>query len=90
LSRYAGSCSGEGTDKLKAKEFKTFYGEKIKAPLICGCVACLECTVVNEVKTGDHTIFIGDVVDFYYDELKRPLMLYRGGYHKLGPSLGSY
>ncbi|MBN2517618.1 MAG: flavin reductase [Candidatus Altiarchaeota archaeon] len=90
LSRFAGGCSGEDKEKLKMGEFEVFGGEKIRAPLIKGCVANLECKVVNEVKAGDHTIFVGQVLNFYHDELKRPLVLFRGGYHKLGPSMGGY
>jgi len=89
LSRFSGSCSGKDTEKFKLEDFKTFYGEKIKAPLIGGCLACLECKLADDFKTGDHTVFVGNVMNLYHNELKRPLVLYRGGYHKPGASLGS-
>ncbi|NIM14548.1 MAG: flavin reductase family protein, partial [Candidatus Aminicenantes bacterium] len=34
----------------------------VKPPLIKECFAHLECKVVNEIPTGDHTIFVGEVV----------------------------
>jgi flavin reductase (DIM6/NTAB) family NADH-FMN oxidoreductase RutF len=87
-SRFAGSCSGRDTNKIEKMD--VFHGEKIKAPLLKGCVANMECKVVDAVEAGDHTIFVGRVENLYYDGDKRPLLLFRGGYHKLGDSLGKY
>jgi len=87
LSRYAGSVSGRKADKLK--KLKTFKGE-LDVPLPEGCVACLECEVVDEVKEGDHTIFIGRAVNTYSDESKKPLLFHKGSYYALGKSLGGY
>jgi flavin reductase (DIM6/NTAB) family NADH-FMN oxidoreductase RutF len=33
------------------------------APLLLDPPACFECRVVNEVRGGDHTIFVGEVVE---------------------------
>ena len=35
---------------------------KVSPPLIKECFGHLECEVVNNVKCGDHTLFVGEVV----------------------------
>lgn len=87
LSRFAGSCSGRNTDKFK--KLKKFYGET-GVPLIEGCQACVECKVVDVVKQGDHDVFTGEVVNSYVDESKKPLLLFRQTYYKIGASLGGW
>ena len=86
LSKKLGSSSGKDTDKLT--NVSKFYGD-LDVPLIEGCVACMECKVVDEVKEGDHTVFTGEVINLYTTD-KKPLLLFRGNYHKLGDSLGPY
>lgn len=86
LSRKLGSISGRSKDKLK--DLDIFYGE-LGVPLIEGCVACLECSVTDEVREGDHTVFTGEVKNSYTTNNK-PLLLFRGEYLKTGDSLGSY
>jgi len=90
VSRKLSSCSGRDANKFsKFKELKKFYGET-GIPLIDGCVACIECKVVDAVTEGDHTVFTGEVVNIYADEKKKPLLLFRGGYFSVGESKGSY
>ena len=86
LSRKLGSCSGLDTDKLT--NLGKFYGD-LGVPLLEDCVACMECSVTDEVKEGDHTVFTGEVVNLYTTD-KKPLLLFRGEYLKTGDSLGSY
>ena len=54
------------------------------APILDGCLAYLECRVVNVMDGGDHSIFLGEVVSEGVEQEKRPLLFYRGGYHTLG------
>ena len=41
---------------------------KIDAPLIEGCLAWIECTLQDVVRTGDHSLFIGSVVKVQADD----------------------
>lgn len=52
-------------------------------PLLKEVLATLECTVVNRFPSGDHTIFVGEVVaaEVYPGS---PLLYYRSGYHYFG------
>ena len=49
-------------------------------PIIDGSLAYLECKTVTEHHGGDHTIFIGEVVDAREASDGRPLVFYAGRY----------
>jgi flavin reductase (DIM6/NTAB) family NADH-FMN oxidoreductase RutF len=42
--------------------FEKLEAIKINAPLIKGAMGWLECRLVNTIITGDHTLFIGEVL----------------------------
>jgi len=71
---YCGTHSGMDVDKFKATSLKSMPAKLIKPPLIEGAAANFECKVVSQIDTGDHTIFVGEVVTAYVsDEKKRRL-----------------
>jgi flavin reductase (DIM6/NTAB) family NADH-FMN oxidoreductase RutF len=82
-----GSFSGRSFDKFKKAGLTPISSRKVKAPAIRECIAHLECTVENQVKTGDHTIFVGKVVAAYANpgvfterySLESAKMLYHAG-----------
>ena len=61
--------------------------KKVKAPAIRECIAHLECSVETKCSTGDHTIFVGRILEAYADmgvftesyDLKKTRMLYHAG-----------
>jgi len=61
--------------------------KKVKAPAIRECVGHVECVVEDKFKTGDHTIFVGKIVEAYADlgvfadsyDLKKARLLYHLG-----------
>jgi flavin reductase (DIM6/NTAB) family NADH-FMN oxidoreductase RutF len=58
-----------------------FAGET-GAPLIPDALATLECTVVQRLESGDHTVLIGEVVSAIRHE-GRPLVYFSSGYRAL-------
>lgn len=64
----AGSNSGRDMDKFTAAELKSFPGKLHKLPILSEATACFECEVVTQVKSGDHTIFVGEVRYCWKDE----------------------
>ena len=80
---FAGHFTHHDTDKLSSDLFETQPAKKIRAPLIKGAVLTAECRLVQEVPTGDHVTFIGEVVELSVDPSKRPVVLHRGP-HRLG------
>ena len=58
------------------------------APIIDGSVAYVDCRVVERFPGGDHTIFVGEVVDCGRLNDREPLIFFQGAYARLaGPPL---
>ena len=51
-------------------------------PLIAGALTTIECSVENRLPGGDHSIFIGKVVDAQTTE-GNPLLYFRSGYREM-------
>jgi flavin reductase (DIM6/NTAB) family NADH-FMN oxidoreductase RutF len=83
---FAGHFSKHETDKLSSEIFATYPGRRIRAPMIAGAVLNAECRLVQEVPMGDHTAFVGEVLDVTVDPSKEPVVLHRGPRH-LGPRI---
>ncbi len=54
------------------------------APIIDGSLAYLDCRVVERYSGGDHTMFLGEVVDAGPLNDERPLIFYQGRYGGIG------
>lgn len=61
LLTLCGSNSGRDMDKFIAGEAKWIPGKLHKLPVLDEALACFECEVVSQVRSGDHTIYIGQV-----------------------------
>ena len=61
-TQYCGEYSGRDVDKFKELNLTPKLGKKVKCPSIEECIAFLECKVANQFTTGDHTMFVGEVV----------------------------
>lgn len=53
------------------------------SPVIEGCLAYLDCRTMAEHHGGDHTIFVGEVLEAREMENDEPLLFYRGEYRRL-------
>lgn len=58
----SGTRSGRNTNKFEETGLTPIKSKKVKPPRIKECGAHLECKVVDSIQTGDHTIFIGEIV----------------------------
>ena len=58
------------------------------APILEDCMAFFECRVADVLQGGDHSIFLGEVVDQGVVHDMKPLLFYRGKYHALGEMEG--
>jgi flavin reductase (DIM6/NTAB) family NADH-FMN oxidoreductase RutF len=82
-----GSLTGRSFDKFKKTNLTPMPGKKVKAPAIRECIAHLECSVDSKFTTGDHTVFVGKILEAYADmgvftesyDLKKARMLYHMG-----------
>ncbi|NCO94345.1 MAG: flavin reductase family protein [Armatimonadetes bacterium CG_4_9_14_3_um_filter_66_14] len=58
-----GSVSGrDGVDKFAEFGLTAVPSEQVRPPLIAECPVNLECKVVDVLVTGDHDVFVGEVV----------------------------
>ena len=74
--RICGSNSGRDMDKFLATGMQWFAGKLKKMPILKGAIACFECEVVSQVRSGDHTIYVGEVKHSWLDSDKE-LFVYR-------------
>lgn len=70
-------------DKWAGMEWETGLGG---VPLLSGCLATLECKLVNTIEGGDHLIFVGEVQNLTHQEGGAPLVYFRGAYMDYGPT----
>lgn len=63
-----GRVSGRDVNKFEAFKLTPIPAKKVRAPLIKECAANMECRIVAKITTGDHTLFVGEVVAAHVDE----------------------
>ncbi len=81
-----GSIHGYEMDKFKEFGVKTETASMIKAPLIVGCFANIECRVKSSIwdVEGDHAIYIAEVVGFKMDKKLNPMVWLNNKYFRVG------
>ncbi|MBN1301334.1 MAG: flavin reductase family protein [Melioribacteraceae bacterium] len=65
---YCGNVSGCEHDKASECGFTVFKGLLDNAPLIKECPINIECRVIKSIQLGDHTLFIGEIIESYISE----------------------
>jgi flavin reductase (DIM6/NTAB) family NADH-FMN oxidoreductase RutF len=84
---FCGRKSGKEHDKFKEIGLTPARAQKVNPPIIKECIAHLECTLHSQFVTGDHTIFVGQIVAAYANKtayhnnykLKKAKMVYHVG-----------
>ncbi len=71
MTKVSGSKSGRDIDKFAECEVDYFPGKLAKLPIIKNAAATFECKIISQVKSGDHTIFAGEVKHAWYDTERR-------------------
>lgn len=63
-----GRTSGRLVNKFEDNRLTPVPGTKVKAPLIEECPINIECKVVEAVKPGTHTLFMGEAVAAHVED----------------------
>lgn len=63
-----GKTSGRDTDKFKKAGLKITNAQKLKAPLIEGCIGYIECRLWKTVEAGECYAFFGKIVHAEADD----------------------
>jgi flavin reductase (DIM6/NTAB) family NADH-FMN oxidoreductase RutF len=74
LCAFAGSSSGREIDKFEHSKIPFVWGKLHKLPVLKDAAAVFECEVVTQVRSGDHTIFVGEVRHCWSDPEKKLLV----------------
>jgi flavin reductase (DIM6/NTAB) family NADH-FMN oxidoreductase RutF len=84
LDRQQGEVSGRFASKIddKFSGVDIHHGE-LGVPLIGGAICTLACKVTAQFPGGDHSIFVGEVVDAQTTSTGVPLVYYRSSYRDL-------
>jgi len=65
---YCGSVSGRDVNKFEKIGLTPKPAKRVRPPIIDECIAHLECRVINQISTGDHSLFIGEVIAAYAED----------------------
>jgi len=63
----AGTKTGRRVDKVREMGITVKPARSVKAPIIEGCAAYLECRLSQAVEVGECTAIVGEVVEAYAD-----------------------
>ena len=70
----SGTRSGRDIDKLRESGEKWFPGRFKGLPVLAEAVANFECRTVTQVRSGDHTIYVGEIKYCWINEDKELLL----------------
>jgi flavin reductase (DIM6/NTAB) family NADH-FMN oxidoreductase RutF len=76
----SGTFASRGADKFASVRWRAGH---TGSPLLEGVVAWFDCEVHQRILAGDHTILIGRIVDYAYEN-RAPLGFCGGGYLRFG------
>ncbi|MFH1854367.1 MAG: flavin reductase family protein [Candidatus Omnitrophota bacterium] len=77
IGKRFGFSSGRDSDKFKGIKF---HNSRSGLPMLDAVKAYIECKVVNVAKSGDHDLFIGEVIYKEVDDSKRTLVFKSSDY----------
>ncbi len=90
MSSVAGGYTGVKYDKVNAlKElgFEFYKAKKIMPIMVKDAAVNIECVLSKEIVLGDHTTFVGDVIEASNNADKLPLAYYGGKYWTMNTNL---
>jgi flavin reductase (DIM6/NTAB) family NADH-FMN oxidoreductase RutF len=71
---FCGSKSGRSVNKFEVLDIKSAAAQKVNLVIIENAQINFECRLKEKIKTGDHTIFVGEVVAASGNPKKKPLL----------------
>ncbi len=77
---FCGTHSGREVDKFKETGLTPVKAKYVKPPLIGEATVNMECRVVGSIRTGDHTIFVGEILTAYVSDEDKPVLFNMGNY----------
>lgn len=75
---YCGTYSGRDVDKFQQTGLTPVPAKFVQPPLVKEAVVNMECQVIGELRTGDHTLFAGEVLTAYISDKAHPVLFNMG------------
>jgi len=82
---FFGKNSGRDTDKFAEFNCPNNPAAKIDSVILDEAVANFECQLTTEITTGDHILFIGEIVASHINAEPKKRLYITAPNHKLGP-----
>ncbi|MDY6916147.1 MAG: flavin reductase family protein [Candidatus Cloacimonadota bacterium] len=76
-ARIAGSKSGRDIDKFEVINEQWFPGRFRGLPVFKKAAANFECEIVTQVRSGDHTIYVGEVKYSWIEKTNNEILTYK-------------
>ena len=80
LAKQLGFTHGREVDKFKKFRVSKMKGKKVKAPLIKGSFAHLECKVITSLSAANYVIYLAEVLAHRVDPKLVPVAWYNNKY----------
>lgn len=71
---FFGENHGDEVDKFEVSGIETEAAKFVKSPLIRNATINFECKLYNQADSGDHIIFIGEILASYMNDDKKVLL----------------
>ncbi len=81
LSKEQKNISNHFSKNKPNSENIDFFKGKKNTSMLNGCVANLECKLIENIKKGDHIIFICEVINIDYNDKLKPLSYFNSKYN---------
>lgn len=89
MASIAGGSTGKKVDKigvLKELGFKFYKGKSINTLMVEGAAMNAECNVLKVIELGDHTMFVGEVIEATATQ-KEPVVYHKTKFWKFGENV---
>ena len=83
LAKKLGASHGKNVDKFKTFGIATSKGVAVKAPMVMGSSAGIECKVITSFPVSTYTVFVAEAVNAKVSDKANAVAWYRDRYFKL-------
>jgi len=71
---FCGTHSGRDVDKFQEAGLTPLPAKYVQGPLVGECIANLECRLAGRMESGDHTIFVGEILAIWVNESPKRML----------------
>ena len=83
LAKKLGAMHGKNVDKFKSLGIATEPGTKVKAPIVTGAFASIECKVITSFPVSRYTAYVAEAIGYTISEKSSPVAWHQDRYYKL-------